>query len=126
MIFQPANCETAPGILLPLAYLSHHDPMAIVTVFPCDHFILDEERFVTCLQRAVTEAKKWYPEELTLLGITADKAEEGYAWIEPGEVEVDRESRRVKRFWEKPTLIKAQALLKRGRCGTRLFSSHRP
>jgi mannose-1-phosphate guanylyltransferase len=65
VIFQPANCETAPGILLPLAYLSHHDPMAIVTVFPSDHFILDEERFVTCLQRAVTEAKKWYPEELT-------------------------------------------------------------
>jgi mannose-1-phosphate guanylyltransferase len=88
--------------------------MATVAVFPSDHFILDNKRFVTCLQRAVTETKKWYPEALTLLGMTADKAEEGYGWIEPGEVEVGRESRRVKRFWEKPSRMKAQALLKRG------------
>ena len=114
VIFQPANCETAPGILLPLAHLSHRDPMATVAVFPSDHFILDKDCFVTCLHRAITETKKWYPEELTLLGMTADKAEDGYGWIEPGEAEVGRESRRVKRFWEKPSRMKAQALLKRG------------
>jgi mannose-1-phosphate guanylyltransferase len=114
VIFQPANCETAPGILLPLAHLSHRDPMATVAVFPSDHFVLDEECFVTCLHRAITETRKWYAEELTLLGMTADKAEEGYGWIEPDEPGLGRESRRVKRFWEKPSRMKAQALLKRG------------
>ena len=34
VIYQPANRDTAPGILLPLTYISHRDPLATVTVFP--------------------------------------------------------------------------------------------
>ena len=49
-----------------------------------------------------------------LLGVTPDKAEEGYGWIEPREVEASWESRKVKRFWEKPSGMQAQVLLKRG------------
>ena len=113
VIFQPANCETGPGILLPLAHLSQRDPLATVAVFPSDHFIKDEDRFATCLQSAITEAKR-FPEELVLLGVTPDKAEEGYGWIEPREVEASWESRKVKRFWEKPSGMQAQVLLKRG------------
>jgi len=113
VIFQPANCETGPGILLPLAHLSQRDPLATVAVFPSDHFIKDEDRFATCLQNAITEAKR-FPEELVLLGVTPDKAEEGYGWIEPREVEASWESRKVKRFWEKPSGMQAQVLLKRG------------
>lgn len=113
VIFQPANCETGPGILLPLAHLSQRDSLATVAVFPSDHFINDEDRFATCLQKAITETKR-FPDELVLLGVTPDKAEDGYGWIEPREVEAGWESRRVKRFWEKPSSIQAQALLKRG------------
>src|SRR5262249_56247475 len=59
VIFQPANCETGPGILLPLAHLSQRDPLATVAVFPSDHFIEDEDRFVACLQKAITETKRF-------------------------------------------------------------------
>ena len=113
VIFQPANCETGPGILLPLAYLSQRDPLATVAVFPSDHFIEDEDRFVACLQKAITETKR-FPQELMLLGMTPDKAEEGYGWIEPREAEEGWESRRVKRFWEKPSRMRAHVLLKGG------------
>ena len=112
VIFQPANCETGPGILLPLAHLSQRDPLATVAVFPSDHFIKDEDRFATCLQNAIIETKR-FPEELMLLGVTPDKAEESYGWIEPREVEAGWESRKVKRFWEKPSGMQAQVLLKR-------------
>src|SRR6266404_6660210 len=113
VIFQPANCETGPGILLPLAHLSQRDPLAAVAVFPSDHFINNEDLFVACLQNAITETKR-FPEELMLLGMTPDKAEEGYGWIEARDAEEGWERRSVKRFWEKPSRIRAQGLLKRG------------
>ena len=112
VIFQPANCETGPGILLPLAHLSQRDPLATVAVFPSDHFIKDEDRFMACLQKAITETNQ-FTEELMLLGATPDKAEEGYGWIEARRIEAGCASQRVKRFWEKPSRMRAQILLRR-------------
>ena len=46
IIYQPANRDTAPGILLPFAYITHRDPSATVIVSPSDHFVRDEDRFI--------------------------------------------------------------------------------
>jgi mannose-1-phosphate guanylyltransferase len=113
IIYQPANRDTAPGILLPLAHVSHREPFATVAIFPADHFILDEDRFMASVQRAVAETQR-FPRELTLLGMTPDRAEEGYGWIEPAGEERGRATRAVRRFWEKPSLPCAQELLARG------------
>ena len=37
------SAETGPGILLPLVHIYKRCPEAIVSVFPSDHFILEEE-----------------------------------------------------------------------------------
>jgi mannose-1-phosphate guanylyltransferase len=87
--------------------------LATVALFPSDHFILDEERFMASVQRAVAETQG-FPHELTLLGMTPDGVEEGYGWIEPAGEERGRASRAVRRFWEKPSLPWAQAILARG------------
>ncbi|MBI3303529.1 MAG: NTP transferase domain-containing protein [Deltaproteobacteria bacterium] len=113
VIFQPTNRETAPGILLPLAHLSQRDPFATVAIFPSDHFILEEERFLACVRHAAAEAQ-CFLRELILLGMTPDGAEEGYGWIEPAAETAERESRAVQRFWEKPDPAKARELLMRG------------
>ncbi|MGE0824368.1 MAG: sugar phosphate nucleotidyltransferase [Candidatus Binatia bacterium] len=113
VIYQPANRDTAPGILLPLAHVSHRDPLATVALFPSDHFILDEERFMASVQQAVAETQD-FPHELTLLGMTPDGVEEGYGWIEPAGEERGRATQAVRRFWEKPSLSCAQELLARG------------
>lgn len=113
VIFQPCNRDTAPGILLPLAHIAQQQPFATVAVFPSDHFILHEERFMDSVQTAVTETQR-FPRELTLLGMTPTDLDEGYGWIEPGEPEEGRETRPVRRFWEKPSPLKAYALLRRG------------
>jgi mannose-1-phosphate guanylyltransferase len=113
IIYQPANRDTAPGILLPLAHISHRDPFATVAIFPSDHFILKEEQFMAAVESAVAEARH-FPREMILLGMAPDRTEEGYGWIEPGREEVGREARAVQRFWEKPSLTHAQDLLARG------------
>jgi mannose-1-phosphate guanylyltransferase len=46
--------------------------------------------------------------------MTPTGIDDGYGWIEPGETEVGRTTRAVRHFWEKPTPLKAYALLRRG------------
>ena len=113
IIFQPENCDTTAGILLPLAYVSHRDPLATVAVFPSDHFILHEERFMEAVRHSVWETQR-FPWNLTLLGMLPDCPEDGYGWILPGEEETSRATRGVQGFWEKPTLSQARELWQRG------------
>lgn len=112
VIFQPHNRDTAPGILLPLAHITQREPFATVAIFPSDHFILDEVRFLDYVRAAIIETRR-FPHELTLLGVTPTELEEGYGWIEPGEPEEHRGTRSVCRFWEKPSPLQAHALLRR-------------
>ncbi len=59
VIFQPENRDTTAGILLPLAYISHRDPLATVTIFPSDHFVLQEGRFMDDVRRGVWETRRF-------------------------------------------------------------------
>lgn len=113
VIVQPSNRDTAPGILLPLAHVSHREPFATVAIFPSDHFVLDEHRFMASVATAVEETRR-FPPHVTLLGMTPDGLEEGYGWIEPTEREEGRATRGVRQFWEKPSPMKALSLLRRG------------
>ncbi|MGE0823499.1 MAG: sugar phosphate nucleotidyltransferase [Candidatus Binatia bacterium] len=113
VIYQPANRDTTPGILLPLAHLSRREPFATVAIFPSDHFIVDEDRFMATVSQAVAETQR-FPRELTLVGMPPDRAEEGYGWIEPGEKEEWRKTLPVRQFWEKPDLPQTKQLVKRG------------
>ena len=113
IIYQPRNRDTAPGILLPLAYVSHRDSQAHVAIFPSDHFIQDEARFLRAVSRAVTEVDR-FPQDFVLLGMSPDEAEEGYGWIEPAATEEGRGTHAVQRFWEKPDPVTTHALLSRG------------
>jgi len=112
VIVQPLNRDTASGILLPLAQVSHRAPFATVAIFPSGHFILDEGRFMTFVQKAVAETQ-WFPRELTLLGMTPDGLEDGYGWIEPDDQKEGRETRAVRQFWEKPSPLGPASLTDR-------------
>ena len=39
VVAQPANCDTAAGIFLPLAYVRARDPHATVVIYPSDHLL---------------------------------------------------------------------------------------
>lgn len=103
VIIQPFSCETGPGILLPLVHIAHRDPEAKVAIFPSDHFILEEERFMRHVREAFARLNG-FPGFIITLGIEPSNLQPGYGWIERGESlgPQGKNLYRVRKFWEKP------------------------
>lgn len=104
VLVQPANKETAPGLLLPLLWIAERDPSATVVVFPSDHFIWEEERFLGHVRDAARTSRH-FVDRMVVLGVEADSPEQGYGWIAPGprcQTDAGIELYHVRRFWEKP------------------------
>jgi mannose-1-phosphate guanylyltransferase len=118
LVVQPSNRGTAPAILyalLRLIKLGHH---GVVAVFPADHYVSHEHRFMLHVQAAAKSAIL-HTEQIVLLGMRADKPESQYGWIEPAiPVDFGASDRNaavpVRRFWEKPDPKLALDLLRRG------------
>jgi len=116
LLFQPANRNTAAGIFLPLTYIRARDPGATVVVFPSDHFVYPESRFLEAVQHAVQTAKL-RPDRLVLLGATPDRLELEYGWIERGlplSGLSGTQGEEVRSFLEKPTISQADAAHRSG------------
>jgi mannose-1-phosphate guanylyltransferase len=118
LIVQPSNRGTAPAILyglLRLTKLGHH---GVVAVFPSDHYVSHEERFMLHVKAAANSALL-HTEQVVLLGVGADRPESQYGWIEPA-LPIDLSASGpatvvpVRRFWEKPDPMIALELLRRG------------
>jgi mannose-1-phosphate guanylyltransferase len=116
VIVQPLNRGTGIAIILALVHVLRRDPDAIVGFFPCDHYYSDEQAFRLVVQSATACAAQ-FPESIVLVGAEAGYPEIEYGWIEPG-VLLSRSPvghlSTVNRFWEKPPLHQARALLERG------------
>ena len=109
VIYQPRNCETAAGVFLPLTYIHARAPEATVVIFPSDHFVHPEDRFLKAVRRICDVANRM-PDRLILLGIRPDQPEMEYGWILPGEPlssTGEEPVHRVDSFMEKPTLEQA-------------------
>jgi mannose-1-phosphate guanylyltransferase len=116
MVVQPCGRGTAPAILYGLLRIADTGPMDAVALFPSDHYVLDDARFMAHVDAAFG-AVETRPEMVVLLGIEADGPEVQYGWIEPGGRLLDQLSYpvyQVRRFWEKPALPLAKALFERG------------
>jgi mannose-1-phosphate guanylyltransferase len=113
LVVQTKNVGTAPAILYGLLRVAALGPAGPVALFPSDHHVSDDGAFMGHV-RSAFEAVAARPDLVILLGIAPDAAETEYGWIEPGDPLRlgDPESFwRVRRFWEKPSLAVAQALL---------------
>ncbi len=84
IVVQPSNKETGPGILLPLAFIHKRCPKAIVALFPSDHFILGEERFMKQVSFAI-QAVEHDPSRIVLLAIQPHESEPEYGYVVPCE-----------------------------------------
>jgi mannose-1-phosphate guanylyltransferase len=113
---QPADRGTAAAILAPTSEVARRDPAATVAVFPSDHYIPSGHAFIGY----VAEVGTWidaHPDRIVLLGAQATEPEVEYGWIEPGEKLGDVTTgpiRAVRRFWEKPSLARAERCLRAG------------
>jgi mannose-1-phosphate guanylyltransferase len=105
LLVQPANRDTAAGVYLGLAHVKAQDPQGLVVLYPSDHFVHPEEPFNAVVRSAIIAAerlRRW----VFLLGVSPDKPEPEYGWIQPGS-ELGRMNghsvRAVKAFMEKPS-----------------------
>ena len=114
LVVQPRNRCTAPAILYSLLRIAAANPEALVAFFPSDHYISNNERFMSHIRVALDTARR-RPDLIILLGLDPESPEVEYGWIEPAEVIPGHARiRGVRRFWEKPDRRLAQVLQLRG------------
>ena len=116
LLLQPQNRDTAAGIFLPLTYIKAQDPSATVVVYPSDHFVYPEFRFLEIVEKAVRAAER-LQDRLVLLGVPPDRLELEYGWIQTGRYLAfsgSRPVRAVRRFLEKPAAAQADEALSKG------------
>ncbi len=116
ILLQPANRDTAAGIFLALTYIRAHDPRASVVVYPSDHFIFPEHRFIGTLRTAVQALATWR-RHIILIGAVPDRPEPDYGWIQPcsGPGRCNGQSvQAVWRFIEKPPSEDARIAMESG------------
>jgi len=82
VVVQPENRGTAAGILLPLLWITSHDPDATVVVLPSDHGIAAEDTLHSAIMNAIGCADDSKP-GIVLLGVTPEGPETDYGWIVP-------------------------------------------
>jgi mannose-1-phosphate guanylyltransferase len=113
---QPRDRGTAAGIMLPVQWIARRDPGAVVAIFPSDHFIAHERRFMAHVADVVTFVDR-HPARIVLVGAEATGPETEYGWIEPGEPLAwigPTAVSSVARFVEKPSPAAARACLEAG------------
>src|SRR5258708_1298875 len=115
IISQPLNRGTGVAVAVALVHVLQRDPDAVVVLVPCDHYYSDDEAFRRAIGSVISSAEQ-YPDAIVLLGAEARYAEIEYGWIEAGSAISDTPVPlfRVNRFWEKPSVLQAQELLRRG------------
>jgi mannose-1-phosphate guanylyltransferase len=116
VVVQPFGRGTAPAILSGLLRIVDRGPLDAVALFPSDHYVSDDRRFMTHVDAAFG-AVETHPGAVVLLGIEPDGPEVQYGWIEVGRPLVDcpvHPVYRVRRFWEKPTSALAETLFRQG------------
>jgi mannose-1-phosphate guanylyltransferase len=115
LLIQPHSLGTAPGILYALLVIAKRSPNASVAIFPSDHYVGDDDRFMQYVDSAF-DATRRHPETPIVLGVAPFEAELGYGWIEPGTLISDGAEPpvlRISGFWEKPPLHIARELFGR-------------
>ncbi len=111
VLCEPAARNTAPAAGLAAFLLERHAPNAVLGVFPADHVIGDEPRFLETLAKAIALASSG--DNIVVLGVTPTRAETGYGYIETAS-ELEPGINRVRRFTEKPNQEKAEEFLAAG------------
>jgi len=112
IVQEPVGRNTAPACGLAAFLIERDNPDAVLGVFPSDHVISDEPRFIKAMQRGIACAAAG--ENIVVLGIEPSRAETGYGYIETGDLTKDDAALHVRRFIEKPNQNRADEFVAAG------------
>jgi mannose-1-phosphate guanylyltransferase/mannose-6-phosphate isomerase len=110
-LLEPAGRNTAPALTLAAlaAQATGLDPVLVVT--PADQTVTNSVAFTQAMEQAIHEAAIG---SIVTLGITPDRPETGYGYINAKECSNNFTARPVHRFVEKPDIATAQSYLEAG------------
>ena len=112
IVLEPFGRNTAPAICIAALTLLPADPGALMLVLPSDHAITEVPKFLAAIDRATAAARVG---RLATFGITADRPETGYGYIQRGAPIAGAEGAfEVAAFVEKPDRQRAEAYLGSG------------
>lgn len=111
IILEPEGRNTAPAVALAALRFAADDPDALMLVMPSDHVIGDVAAFHGAIEAGARAAAA---DRLVTFGITPERPETGYGYIEAGDALTDG-VRAVRRFVEKPDAATAAEYLASGR-----------
>lgn len=112
IILEPIGRNTAPAACIAALCLAGDDPDALLLVMPSDHAIADPAAFGSAIDRAAGAARNG---ALVTFGITADRPETGYGYIQRGAALPGAAGcYGVAAFIEKPDRQRAEAFLEAG------------
>src|SRR4051794_3477113 len=111
VICEPAPRNTAPAAALAAFLIEKQNPDAVLGVFPSDHVIADEPRFLKTIEKGIALAAEG--DNMVVIGISPTRAETGYGYIETGGAAGDGVLR-VRRFTEKPNQARAEEFVAAG------------
>ena len=112
IVREPVARNTAPACGLAAFMIERDNPDAVLGVFPSDHVIADEPRFLKALQKGIALAAA--EDNIIVMGIEPSRAETGYGYIETGDYTKDDSALHVRRFTEKPNLMRAEEFVAAG------------
>jgi mannose-1-phosphate guanylyltransferase/mannose-6-phosphate isomerase len=110
-LLEPVGRNTAPALTLAAlaAVEGGKDPVLLVT--PADQTVTDQAAFTVATQLAIQEAASG---SIAILGVTPDRPETGYGYIQCNRDDPAGKAHTVQRFVEKPDVATAHAYLAEG------------
>lgn len=108
IVLEPDMRNTAPCILYASMKIRKQNPDAVMIVAPSDHWIEDEEQFVSNLQRSFNESER--NSTLMTLGILPTFPNTGYGYIEFDKLD-EKPIKKVVQFREKPDYLTAKKFI---------------
>jgi mannose-1-phosphate guanylyltransferase/mannose-6-phosphate isomerase len=112
IMLEPLGRNTAPAVAVAALQALQDDDDALLAILPADHVITDPAPLREALESAFAAAHAGW---LVTFGITPDRAETGYGYIEVGDpIAAGETAAKVKRFVEKPGAEQAAEYLADG------------
>lgn len=111
VISEPLKKNTTLAIVYITAIISKHNPNAVITTLPSDHYIKNLDRFKRDIIKTKTVSLK--NESILTIGIKPTSPNPSYGYILPGKKLTH--CFKVSKFIEKPDTNKASVLIKKGK-----------
>ena len=112
ILTEPVMRNTAPCVAYGCFKIESMNPDAAIVVAPSDQQILDEDAFVSAIEKSLQTATEHNC--LVTLGIKPTRPDTGYGYIQYTENTISEDFHKVKTFTEKPTLEISKTFIQSG------------